>query len=495
MDGVMGRVREKLIMPWHSMSDSLQKDAGVIYIILALGIIGTWTNLVGYSGAFLHANDNSRLAYQVGSLGCALFFVFAPNLVLKTERVTCVAIPIMMSLCTILYGLAYYQQLFDSFSMSLICCSLLGISYMWFVLTLYTHLARRTKMPLAITAIVSAAILEQVVATVLTVLLNDLWQVIVCVALPGCSIACLFKARNVHYKEPKRVLCSGSAEKYLLLLIFAVGMAVSVLSRTSTIGYWGTVRVDYNSPSSILTTLIACVFLALISWFSISKFVSKPLTVKYQPAFLVIIAGYAFGVFMPKSITFEPVVALGLALEFYGHVIRWVIAVDAVQQLRFQQYRVMGLSLLIGPTASILWGLLGLSSTAIGAIVLIAAYLVVLVITVLPSVANHLNAHANPEEDAPQEPIAPALVGDPQATGQILMESVRNRCVFLAREYGLTTRETEVFELLVCGKTRSLIQEELILSESTVKTHIKHIYAKFEVITITELMAIVFNEQ
>ncbi len=55
------------------------------------------------------------------------------------------------------------------------------------------------------------------------------------------------------------------------------------------------------------------------------------------------------------------------------------------------------------------------------------------------------------------------------------------RCEQLAQEYGLTERETEMLQLIGKGKTRSQIEQELFLSQNTVKTHIRHLYAKLDV--------------
>ena len=55
------------------------------------------------------------------------------------------------------------------------------------------------------------------------------------------------------------------------------------------------------------------------------------------------------------------------------------------------------------------------------------------------------------------------------------------RCEQLAQEYGLTERETEMLQLIGNGKTRSQIEQELFLSQNTVKTHIRHLYAKLDV--------------
>lgn len=51
----------------------------------------------------------------------------------------------------------------------------------------------------------------------------------------------------------------------------------------------------------------------------------------------------------------------------------------------------------------------------------------------------------------------------------------------ISRLHGLTRREEEVLACLVEGKNRAQIQEELVLSESTVRTHLRHIYAKLDV--------------
>ena len=54
--------------------------------------------------------------------------------------------------------------------------------------------------------------------------------------------------------------------------------------------------------------------------------------------------------------------------------------------------------------------------------------------------------------------------------------------------YALSTREAEVMNLLARGHTVSSIAESLFISENTVRTHSKHIYAKMDVHSKFELM-------
>lgn len=67
----------------------------------------------------------------------------------------------------------------------------------------------------------------------------------------------------------------------------------------------------------------------------------------------------------------------------------------------------------------------------------------------------------------------------------------KTACAAVAEKHRLTARETEVFELLARGRTSPVIQEKLVLSHNTVKTHVRHIYAKLDVHSQQELINMV----
>ena len=58
----------------------------------------------------------------------------------------------------------------------------------------------------------------------------------------------------------------------------------------------------------------------------------------------------------------------------------------------------------------------------------------------------------------------------------------------LAREWGLTGREREVFGFLAMGRTQPWVAERLSISESTVNSHVRHIYGKAGVNSRQELL-------
>ena len=61
----------------------------------------------------------------------------------------------------------------------------------------------------------------------------------------------------------------------------------------------------------------------------------------------------------------------------------------------------------------------------------------------------------------------------------------------LAGSYGLTPRETEVFDLLARGRSIPYVRDALFISKETAATHAKHIYAKLEVHSRQELIDLV----
>lgn len=77
----------------------------------------------------------------------------------------------------------------------------------------------------------------------------------------------------------------------------------------------------------------------------------------------------------------------------------------------------------------------------------------------------------------------PARGADAQA------QSVQARCEALADEAGLTPREREILGYLGRGHGIAFVAATLVISESTVRTHVKSIYKKLGVNGREELLA------
>lgn len=108
---------------------------------------------------------------------------------------------------------------------------------------------------------------------------------------------------------------------------------------------------------------------------------------------------------------------------------------------------------------------------------------------ITPAHTESLMKNASGEEAAAQlaEEAEPAE-GLQQKSDDTAFETA---CAAIAEKHRLTARETEVFELLARGRTSPVIQKKLVLSHNTVKTHVRHIYAKLDVHSQQELINMV----
>ena len=70
-------------------------------------------------------------------------------------------------------------------------------------------------------------------------------------------------------------------------------------------------------------------------------------------------------------------------------------------------------------------------------------------------------------------------------------ESLDERCGDVARAFGLTEREGEVFALLARGRDVGYIEQALFISRNTVNTHRKNLYRKLGIHTQQELLSLI----
>ena len=69
-----------------------------------------------------------------------------------------------------------------------------------------------------------------------------------------------------------------------------------------------------------------------------------------------------------------------------------------------------------------------------------------------------------------------------------IRDRLSKQCFDLKDAYGLSSRETEVMELIARGHSVAVIAEKLVISENTVRTHSKHIYTKLDIHSRQELL-------
>lgn len=70
-------------------------------------------------------------------------------------------------------------------------------------------------------------------------------------------------------------------------------------------------------------------------------------------------------------------------------------------------------------------------------------------------------------------------------------ESFDDRCRAIVEAFALTPREAEILQFYARGRSTAVVQEELVLSYNTVKTHVRNLYRKTDVHSQQELIDLV----
>lgn len=74
---------------------------------------------------------------------------------------------------------------------------------------------------------------------------------------------------------------------------------------------------------------------------------------------------------------------------------------------------------------------------------------------------------------------------------RVYLDRISKQAALLQQHYRLSERETEVMELIARGNTAARIAEDLVVTENTIRTHSKRIYAKLDIHKKQELLDLI----
>lgn len=514
-------------------------NASTVLASVGFGLTLTWCMLashtIGFTSSTLGVETlvNPRMFYLSGILLLAVAYIAAPGAFKRADRALRYVLPLLSAFATACFGLAYHQTLFDATTLAVGSLFVVGIGFFWFLARYILMLARTQGFKRAVGAIAGGLIVKLPLVPLIGFLVSPELQVVVAISLPivsalvfeaACALARSDAERRGEAGEgdlsehrtvygvpisPRTAApTSQTFRRNALTLIAVSAILLAVIRSVSFLGLWGDAVASASLSSALLVAFVVpAVFLVAFAYFVLVRMADFTLTMRFQPAMLLILAGF-FVVALQASPDSDSLPFLTDVIqidELFAHLLYWTVIVTALDALDIPSYRVIGMGEAIFAAASIAWMLLlGDAEVSSNIFVLLAIYVVVIgamYATWLGGKRRMEDSAAERasllESDACDEPAGPADgVGSFDGTVQVnspLVKTVADTCLSMAKRYALSPRETEVFVLLAQGRTRAFIQDELVLSNSTVKTHVSHIYAKMDVRDRQQMMDLIWQ--
>lgn len=292
----------------------MKHEDGALALLAATALMSVilWADLLGHGPGFessatvVQGLGNSRLFFLVGFTLAA----FA-SIALAKHAEKMGSLPIRFSVVvsvvgTLLYSGSHMQALFPSDAVAIAGLFLCGIGYYATTLLSYCELAKARRLSVAIAAVAAALFLKTVFGSWLSVLAPIAVQIALSCMLPAVSFASLSAMAHLgsgnldDYRSRSSLSNAGVSD--LLFLLVAVSLVLAALRGTSHLGLWG----EGYSGSPVSTVAgYATVGVALLAFahFTLVRNSNNHMLVRFQPAFLVLAAGFVIYVLQDEFFT------------------------------------------------------------------------------------------------------------------------------------------------------------------------------------------------
>lgn len=448
-------------------------------LIIGLTALNVWPDMTGHGLAFAAAADaispltNGRVFFSFGMFLCTFLFALRPRQLSHMTRWLRIAIPAASIAATVVF---FFCGDIESLPLAILCSLFIGFGYGWYLVQLLVQLSRVASIRSVIVAVV-ASLLLKTLADDLCGLAAAPLQAALTAAMPlVMSVALSLMGRETNSSQVVDVAelpkLEGSSHSVLIGLLAINAVLHAVTRALSPLGLWGGSFIIQGGVDGSLA-LIAITLIAAVA-LTMAHLEEGDVIVRFLPAFLLLLGGYfaldsqtTTFVGMPSWLASS----LTTALELYAHTLYWMIIVTGVRSLALPPLRVIGLTVAIMDLTAMVLALFVQNFAGMShMVVMTAMYLFVFVMVVLFRNARSDQKSAREHESA---------------------DDLHSTCLAIADQAHLTPRETEVFLLLAQGRDRAFIQEELYITEGTIKTHSQHIYAKLGVHNKQELISLV----
>ena len=218
-------------------------------------------------------------------------------------------------------------------------------------------------------------------------------------------------------------------------------------------------------------------------------------TLTYRLSLPIMVAGFvAIALFFDTHAAIS-ILLINVGYEFFD-ILTWILFVDVSRRRNENALHIFGLGvafMFAGMGVGTLAGkacdaLIASGDVQISVVAMLATLcLVVVAFMVLPEgVVSQLQQTMRTSRKDKEPEQAPAAAPADATAGRL-----EQHCACVARDFGLTPRESEVIVLLAYGRTLSIIARDLQIAKGTARTHIENIYRKLDVHKQQELIDLV----
>lgn len=407
---------------------------------------------------------------------------------------------------------------------------LCGGGYYATTLLSYCELAKARRLSIAIATVAAALFLKTVLGSWLSVSAPNAVQIALSCMLPAVSFVCLsfmvrFDSDNLDDYRSRNPLSNAGVSDLLFLLV-AVSLVLAALRGTSHLGLWGEGYSGFPVSTVAGYTTVGAALLAF-AYFTLVRNSNNHMLVRFQPAFLVLAAGFVLYVLQDEFFTASGPAPLFdwlyLTIELFGHLLSGTLIMTAIRTTKLAAWTFQGVSDAAFGLVAIPWVFLAQDASVDMRSIMVVAIFFVMVAAIRPmstrpfEIEHSLDmgpasSFCGIEREgtvSPREsddgPVVSKKVcardettvneGPSESAEEFRIE--RRLAEYrreIARNHCLSSRETDVFMMLAQGRNRPYICEALYLSDGTVKTHVSHIYRKFDVHSRQELLDAVQDE-
>lgn len=466
---------------------------------LGLACNFVWCTLEGHADGFLSSAQgfgtvvNSRFFFQLGlALAAAAMFAL-PRALRRADGVLAWVLPALGALATFLY--AWPQQISPGYP-ELACVAGLTVSgfvYCWLVARFYLMMVRRTDFVGCVVATALCLGSKEVLLSFLSTVPPQAVQTCVAAAMPVLMAALYALAARIPVGDSQAVapfLAVGSpaaSRRTRATLVHAVVLALllAVIRGFSRLGMWGIAAPGALGVGvSGVTALLSVCAVAAFAVFALILPAGRGIP-RFRPAMLVLLA-CLFPIAVQTYLGADAIPYVFLQIEeLLAHLTFWSVTCALMYERGADTLRTPAVPLLVySATSAVLVVLMSRTTVLAFVFALLVVYLIF-------AASSGRVSQEPPVSSLPEDPESPKAGG---ASNVALTDAVGQTCEAFVATYGLSPREAQILPMVVEGRSRAYICGQLGLSDSTVKTHISHIYGKCSVAGRQGLVELIFKE-